>query len=89
MKTSKHNAGNNLGLGKRCLFDYYQIRDHQGHLQRLSHIHGLVLPTNPPPKTFDHLVHGTRHLPTKCLKHDTQEVSRENLVLIRKMNLIV
>ena len=89
MKTSKHNAGNNSGVGKRCLFDYQQIRDHQGHIQRLSLIRGLVLPTNPPPKTFDHLVHGTRHVPTKSVKHESQEMSRENLVLIKKMNLIV
>ena len=69
MKTTKHNAGSNLNVGKRCLFDYYQIKDHQAHIKRLSRMKGLVLLNNPPPKTFEHLVHGTRHVPTQNLKH--------------------
>jgi hypothetical protein len=89
MKTTKHSQGNNLTVGKPCLFDYNQVKDHQSHLLRLKRMKGLILLNNPPPKTFEHLVHGTRHVPTKSLKHEIQETSRENLVLIKKMNDII
>jgi hypothetical protein len=64
MKTTKHNPGNNLMIGKKQFFDYEKIKEHKSHLLRLRNMKGLVLDNNPAPKTFDHLLNGTKHVPT-------------------------